>query len=416
MEEIMVTAEMVGMSTARLARIRPVLEKHIGADKMSGAVTLLMRRGELVNQEYLGLMDRENNKPMRPDSIFRIYSMTKPIICVALMTLYEQGYFQLYDPVSKFIPAFSRLKVYAGGDDSGDELTTLEREVMVRDLLTHTSGLSYHFLEYGRVEEMYREQGVSSEKPLAEFVADLMKLPLAFQPGTAFRYGYSHDVVAHLIEIMSDQPLDTYLHENLFAPLEMVDTGFYVPQESLDRFTAMYGSGKVGDPDMTATQWFGEAIAGVNKLLADPADCLESAPHNVFRGGHGLVSTAHDYLRFCKMMINMGKLDGSRVLGRKTVELMTTNHLAPELLPYEIGDIYSPGQGYGLGFSVVVDVGQSQTIGSIGDFAWGGAASTSFWIDPVEDFIGIQMAQFQPSGHHLIGADFRVMAYQAIDD
>jgi CubicO group peptidase (beta-lactamase class C family) len=393
-----------------------VLEKHIGADKMSGAVTLLMRRGELVNQEYLGLMDRENNKPMRPDSIFRIYSMTKPIICVALMTLYEQGYFQLYDPVSKFIPAFSRLKVYAGGDDSGDELTTLEREVMVRDLLTHTSGLSYHFLEYGRVEEMYREQGVSSEKPLAEFVADLMKLPLAFQPGTAFRYGYSHDVVAHLIEIMSDQPLDTYLHENLFAPLEMVDTGFYVPQESLDRFTAMYGSGKVGDPDMTATQWFGEAIAGVNKLLADPADCLESAPHNVFRGGHGLVSTAHDYLRFCKMMINMGKLDGSRVLGRKTVELMTTNHLAPELLPYEIGDIYSPGQGYGLGFSVVVDVGQSQTIGSIGDFAWGGAASTSFWIDPVEDFIGIQMAQFQPSGHHLIGADFRVMAYQAIDD
>lgn len=412
----MVTAETVGMSTARLARIRPVLEKHIGADKVSGAVTLLARRGEPVHQECLGLMDRENNKPMRPDAIFRIYSMTKPIICVALMSLYEQGHFQLYDPVSKFIPAFGKLKVYAGGEDSGDELTALEREVTVRDLLTHTSGLSYHTWEYGRVEEMYREQGVSSEKPLAEFVADLLKLPLAFQPGTAFRYSYSHDVVARLIEIMSDQPLDIYLRENLFDPLGMVDTGFYVPQESLDRFTAMYGSGEFLDPDMTATKWFGEAMEGINKLLAGPADCLQSAPHNVFRGGHGLVSTAPDYLRFCQMLLNMGELDGSRVLGRKTVELMTTNHLAPELLPYEIAGFYSPGYGYGLGFSVVVDVGQSQIIGSEGDFAWGGAASTSFWIDPVEEFIGIQMAQFQPTGHHLIGADFRVMSYQSIED
>jgi CubicO group peptidase (beta-lactamase class C family) len=361
-------------------------------------------------------MDRENNKPMRPDAIFRIYSMTKPVICVALMTLYERGHFQLYDPVSKFIPAFSKLKVYAAEGDSGDTWVDMEREVTVRDLLTHTSGITYHWLQNGRVEEMYREQGISSEKPLAEFVADLVQLPLAFQPGTSFRYGLSHDVVAHLVEIMSGQPLDRYLRENLFDPLRMVDTGFYVPPENLHRFTAMYGSGEILDPDMTAMKWYGEAIEGVNQLLDGPTDCLESAPHNVFRGGHGLVSTAPDYLRFCQMLLNMGELDGSHLLGRKTIELITANHLAQELLPYEIAGFDSPGFGYGLGFSVLLDLGQSQTIGSEGRFAWGGAASTSFWIDPVEDFIGIQMAQFQPSGHHLIGDDFRVMAYQAIVD
>jgi CubicO group peptidase (beta-lactamase class C family) len=355
MEEMMGTAKKMGMSESRLSRIRPVLEKHIGPDKVSGAVTLLARRGELVHQECLGLMDRENNKPMRPDAIFRIYSMTKPIIAVALMTLYEQGRFQLFDPVSKFIPAFSKLKVLKGGPNSGDELTDLEREITVRDLLIHTSGLSYHVFEYGRVEEMYREQGICSEKPLAEFVADLLEIPLGLQPGRAYRYSFSYDVVAHLIEIMSDQPLDMYLRETLFDPLGMVDTGYYVPQESLDRFTAMYGSGEFLDPELTVTKWFEEAMAGVNKRLAGPDDCLESAPHNVFRGGHGLVSTAPDYLRFCQMMLNKGELDGSRILGRKSVELMTTNHLAPELLPYEMGGIYYPGVGVGLAFGVVMD-------------------------------------------------------------
>jgi CubicO group peptidase (beta-lactamase class C family) len=412
----MVSPEEVGLSSERLARIRPAVEKHIGDDKIAGAVTLVARREELVHLECMGLMDRESGKPMQPDTIFRIYSMTKPITCVALMMLYEQGRFQLFDPVFKFIPAFNDLKVYANRTGSDIELVDLQRPVTVRDLLTHTSGLTYHFLEYGDVEEMYREARVSSDRPLAEFVANLLKLPLAFQPGSAWRYSYAHDVVAYLVEIMSGQPLDAFLHENLFEPLDMADTGFFVPEGKLERFAAMYGASDTLEPDMTSTKWWSGAEEGINRLIADPAHSLESAPHNVFRGGHGLVSTAPDYLRFCQMLLNGGELDGKRILGRKTVELMTTNHVAPELLPFEIGGMYSPGYGYGLGFRVLMDVGQGQTMGSEGEYGWAGGASTYFWIDPQEEFIGIQMAQFQPSGYHLIDADFRVAAYQSIVD
>jgi CubicO group peptidase (beta-lactamase class C family) len=412
----MVSPEKVGLSFERLARIRPAVEKHIGDDKIAGAVTLVARRGELVHLECFGLMDRERGKPMQPDTIFRIYSMTKPITCVALMMLYERGCFQLFDPVFKFIPAFNDLKVYAGGTGSDIELVDLQRPVTVRDLLTHTSGLTYHFLEYGHVEEMYRETGVSSERPLTEFVAHLLELPLAFQPGTAWRYSYSYDVVAYLVEIMSGQPLDAFLQENLFEPLDMADTGFFVPGDKLERFAAMYGSGDCLEPDMTGTKWYGGAEEGIHRLIADSMDSLESAPHNVFRGGHGLVSTAPDYLRFCQMLLNKGELGGKRILSRKTVELMTTNHLAPDLLPFEIAGMYTPGYGYGLGLKVLMDVGQGQTMGSQGEYAWSGAADTSFWIDPQEELIGVQMAQFQPSGYHLIGADFRVAAYQSIVD
>ena len=406
----------VGISAERLARIRPVMEKHVGDDKMAGVVTLLARHGEVVHQACVGLMDREAGKPMQPDTIIRLYSMTKPITCVALMTLYERGRFQLADPVSKFIPAFGDLKVYAGEDASGVKLVDLEREVTVRDLLTHTSGLTYHFLENGPVEDMYRQARVCTNIPLADFVDGLLKLPLAFQPGSSWRYSFAHDVVAYLIEVLSGQPLDVYLRENLFEPLGMVDTGFYVPADKLDRFAAQYGSFDILEPDMTLTRWYEEVMEGVNRRISGPEDSLESAPHKVFRGGHGLVSTAPDYLRFCQMLLDNGELDGKRILGRKTVELMTTNQIVPELLPYEIGGVYSPGYGYGLGLRVLLDVGQCQTMGSVGEYGWAGAANTYFWIDPQEAFIGIQMAQFQPSDYHLSSQDFRVMAYQAIAD
>ena len=290
----------------------------------------------------------------------------------------------------------------------------MDREVTIWDLLTHTSGFTYHFLEYGPVEEMYREARVSSEKPLSEFVADLLKLPLAFQPGTAWRYSFAHDVAAHLIELMSGHSVDEYLRENLFEPLGMVDTGYHVLRSKLDRFVAMYGSGEILEPDMTVTRLYGDAAKGVNTLLASPTDSLESRPHNVFRGGHGLVSTAQDYYRFCQMLLNGGELEGARVLGRKTVELVTTNHLVPEMVPIEIGGMYRHGHGYGLGVGVLTDVGQCQIPGSAGAYTWGGAACTSFWVDPREELIGIQMGQFQPSGYHLISNDFAVAAYQAI--
>jgi CubicO group peptidase (beta-lactamase class C family) len=292
----------------------------------------------------------------------------------------------------------------------------LERPVTVRDLLTHTSGLTYHFLEYGPVEEMYREASVCCEKPLSAFVADLCQMPLAFQPGSSWRYSFAHDVVAYLIEVVGGQPLDTFLGENLFEPLGMPDTGYYVPQDKLGRLTAMYGTGDLIEPDMTASRWFEAAEAAGQTLIASSTDSLESRPHDVFRGGHGLVSTVGDYYRFCQMLLNGGELDGNRVLGRKTVELMVANHLLPEMMPYEIGGIYSPGYGYGLGMRTLMDVGQAQVPGSVGEFGWAGAASTYFWIDPREQFIGIQMAQFQPSGFHPIAPDFRVAAYQAIVD
>lgn len=412
----MVSPESVGMSSERLARVRPAVEKHVGSDKLAGAVTLLARRGEIVHLDCAGLMDRESNKPMQPDTIFRLYSMTKPITCVALMTLYERGLVRLADPVARFIPAFGGLKVYGGGEGSEVKLVDLQRPVTVHDLLTHTSGLTYHWLEYGPVEAMYREAAASSRVPLSEFVAHLVQLPLAFQPGAAWRYSVGHDVVAHLIERIGGQPLDVYLREHLFEPLGMADTGFYVPQGKLERFAAMYGSFDVAEGDTSLTKWYGGAMAGMNRLLAGPTDSLESRPHTLFRGGNDLVSTASDYWRFCQMLLNQGELDGARILGRKTVELMVANHLAPRMLPYELGGVYQLGCGYGLGFQVLMDVGQSQISGSVGTYGWSGAASTNFWVDPVEKLIGIQMAQFQPSSYHMIADDLRVTAYQAIVD
>ena len=408
--------EDVGLSSERLARVRPALAKYVVDDKVAGIVAVIARRGQIVYEECLGLMDRENQTAMRPDAIFRIYSMTKPIVCVALMTLYEQGLFQLNLPVATFIPAFNSLKVYAGEDEAGEMvLEDLQRPVTIRDLLTHTSGLTYHWLEYGRVEFLYREAHLLTNKPLAEFVDDLLQLPLAFQPGTAWRYSNAHDVVARLVEVISGRPLDDYLQETIFDPLGMVDSGYYVPEAKPDRFATMYGSYEVLQSDMTFTRWFGEAMMGVSRYLAGPTDSLESAPHQTLRGGHGLVSTAADYLRFAQMLLNGGELDGRRILGRKTLELMTTNHLRPELLPYELGGVPSPGLGYGLGFRVLMDLGQSQTVGSVGEFGWGGAASTNFWVDPEEELIGVLMSQYQPPVHLLI-PDFKVMAYQAIVD
>ncbi len=241
-------------------------------------------------------------------------------------------------------------------------------------------------------------------------------MPLAFQPGSEWRYSFAHDVAAYLVEVLSGQGLDAYLAENVFEPLGMVDTGFSVPEGKLGRFAALYGSGNITKHDMTVSKWYGLAERGKVGRISGPRDSLQSAPHTAFRGGHGLISTAEDYLRFCQMLLNNGELDGNRLLGRKTVELMTVNHLVPELMPYNIGGVPYAGYGYGLGLRVMMDVGQSGILGTEGEYGWGGAAPTYFWIDHREAFIGIQMAQFQPSGYHLIAQDLRTAAYQAIVD
>ncbi len=404
-----------GMDASRLERIRPAIEKHIGDSRLSGAITLVWRRGEVVHEECYGLMDREARRPMRPDALFRMYSMTKPITCVALMTLYERGLVRLADPVATWIPELQGLKVFAGGTASDPRLVEPARPVTVRDLLTHTAGFTYHYNEYGPVEQMYRE-ALPLDAPLAECVAAIGRLPLAFQPGTAFRYSVAHDVVGRLIEVVSGERLDRYLAKAILRPLAMLDTGYFVPEEKLDRFVSMYGAGDLARSDSLGRLLSERALAGENRLVAGPRDSPQSAPHEIFRGGTGLVSSARDYLRFARMLLEGGELDGARVLGRKTIELMTANHLAAALLPYENGGRAAPGWGYGLGMRVMMDPAQAQTAGSVGEFGWSGAAGTYFWVDPREQLIGILMAQHQPGGLFPTVADFRATTYQAIAD
>ncbi len=405
----------LGFCPRRLERIRPALERHIADDKLPGIVTLLARDGKVVQHEAYGGLHRGHSEPMTTDAIFRLYSMTKPITCVALMMLYEQGHFQLTDPAARFISKFDDLKVAVEADQEL-VLEDLASPVTIHQLLTHTSGLSYSFSEYGSVEEGYRTARVCADQPLGDFIAALLEQPLAFQPGTRWRYSFSNDVVARLVEVISGLRFDDYLREHIFEPLRMNDTDFFVPEEKHHRFTSMYGSGDILAPDVPGSRLLDDLGAGVNIQLAGPDDCLEASPHDIMRGGHGLVSTAADYLRFCSMLLNGGVLDGTRVLGRKTVELMTVNHIASELLPLDEEGIPQPGVGYGLGFGVMMDVAQAGSIGSNGEYYWSGAASTSFWIDPVEMLVGIQLTQFQPSGAFTNAADFKVAAYQAMVD
>ena len=402
-----------GMSSERIDAIGPAVERHLGNEKIAGVVTLLERKGVRVHFESYGQMEREKNKPMTKDAIFRIFSMTKPITAVALLTLLEQGLVRLTDPVSQFLPAFSRLKVYDGSGPDGMKLVDPEMEVTIRQLLTHTSGLTYHFTEFGPVERMYRTSEISKNKKLAAFVDDLLEMPLAFQPGTMWRYSYGLDVIARVVEIVSGKAFGDYLQESIFDPLGMTDTGFYVPSDKLDRFCAEYGFGHVLEPDMYYTKWWSDEGRLKPRLIRAGDEGLEAKPHDIYRGGHGLVSTAEDYLKFCKMLLNGGELEGVRILGRKTVELMTANHLQGAQTPE---DITGPGWGFGLGVRVLTDVGQCQTLGTAGEHGWSGAACTYYWIDPVEDFIGIYMAQFQPGSFFQSAADFRTAAYQAIVD
>ena len=406
----------LGFDRERLGRIRPIIDKYISDDKIAGAVTLVARRGEIAHFESTGYADRESQTPMQNDNIFRIYSMTKPITCVAAMMLHERGTFLLSDPVSKFIPAFANLKVYVSGE--GDDIVTepLARPVQMRELFTHTSGLTYHFTEYGAVEQLYRDTKLFEPKPLSEMVDAICELPLAFQPGTRFRYSVGHDVLGYIVELISGVPFDQFLKEQIFEPLKMVDTGFWVPEKDHARFASMYGGVTIDEPDTSIMTWYGSVMSGVNRKLAGATDGRQSQPHNDNRGGGGLVSTTHDYCRFAQMMLNGGELDGARILGRKTVELMRTNQLAPAQLPWEIGGVDTPGYGFGLGMSVLTDLGQAMKTGSVGSYGWGGAANTNFWIDPEEDLIGIIMTQFQPSGYFASSADFQTAVYQALVD
>jgi CubicO group peptidase (beta-lactamase class C family) len=401
--------EEVGISSERLARIESHLQRrYLQPQKIVGTLTLVARQGKVAYLSPLGLMDRERNKPMTEDTIFRIYSMTKPITSVALMTLYEQGFFQLNDEVYKFIPEWRNLQVYLSGNYPLFLTRPCERPMTIKDLMTHTSGLTYAFMERTNVDAAYRKLGIGvigGPLTLKEMVEKLAEVPLEFSPGTYWNYSVSTDVLGYLVEVLSGMPFDVYLQKNLFEPLGMKDTAFYVPPEKVERFAANY----LRRPDKTLT------------LEDDPAASPFTRPPRFLSGGGGLVSTAADYLRFCQMLLNGGELDGVRILGRKTIEFMTMNHLpgGKSLRDLNIGpftQIATAGNGFGLGFSVHLGSDKSQVIGSPGEYAWGGAASTVFWIDPKEELIVIFLTQFMPNATFNFRDQLKALIYSALID
>lgn len=400
------SSEALGLSTQRLQRIDVLMQEYIDQQMIAGAMTVVARRGRLAHWGCFGKMDIEANKPMQPDTIFHIYSMTKPITTVALLMLHEEGRFQLDDPVSRFIPEVAGMKVCVDPTAAELKLVEQERAMTIRDLLTHTSGIASGAANGSPVEVMYEQAALTrSDRSLAEMMQALVELPLFYQPGTVWRYGLSHDVVGYLVEVIAGMPFDVFLEQRIFSPLGMKDTGFSVSPENHGRLSAVYGVDERGDL----------ARLGMSGVA------LESTPPNrLLSGGGGLFSTAADYLRFAQMLLNGGELERTRLLGRKTVEMMTRNHLSPSVLPYGVKSArlayFTQGHGFGLGVRVLTDVAQSGVLGSEGEYGWAGAASTAVWIDPKEDMICLLLSQLMPMFHYPIDRQFKVLAYQAITD
>lgn len=414
-EPQLTSPESVGMSAGRLERIAPALQKYVDERGYPGFTTLVSRRGQLVHSGRIGWQDREAEVPLAADTIYRLYSMTKPIVCTALMTLFEEGRFQLVDPVATWIPAFGATKI-AGPDGALVDQSPL-RPMQVRDVMSHTSGLTYDFLDDFPVAEQYRERRIGNDptRTLEQFVDELATLPLAFTPGTQWHYSVGIDVAARLIEVISGQTLGDFLQERLFGPLGMTDTAFGVPEPARGRLAAMYGLPDIVGKDMTFSK-LAVAFATGDLARREVESTYPSDTPDVFqRGGHGLFGTASDYLRFADMLLTGKAEDGTRLLGRKTLELMHTNHLAPGLLPWALGGVASPGYGFGLGSRVAMDIGLSALAGSPGEFGWSGAAKTYFWVDPVEEVVGVLMTQHMV-GFDLPEADFRAVVYQSIED
>jgi CubicO group peptidase (beta-lactamase class C family) len=391
--------EEVGFSSSRLSRIGAVMQSYVDQGELAGLVTLVARYGNVVHLERFGMMDLEASKPMRLDTIFRIYSMTKPLTSLALMMLFEQGEVRLTDPVTRWVPAFGKVKVLA----SDGRLAELDRDITIHDLLRHTSGLSYngYYEDTGElVDKLYDEADLwPADGNSEEMVRRIAELPLAFQPGQAWRYSAATDVVGRLVELISGMSLAEFFETKILGPLGMEDTAFSVPPGKVDRFAALYGMSNDG-----ALQEIDTPVGG---------DYFEVSLHS---GGHGLVSTAADYLRLAQFFLSLGELDGVRLLSPRTVDLMTMNHLPPAVLPMVMGGEQMPGLGFGLGFSVMLDVALSGMMGSAGLYAWSGWAKTHFWVDPREEIIGIIMPQHVYTGTHPAIVDFRTLVYQALVD
>ncbi|MFP3947760.1 MAG: serine hydrolase domain-containing protein [Longimicrobiales bacterium] len=387
--------EEVGLSSERLARIAEVFGAYADEGRMAGAVGMVLRDGRVAYADVWGMRDVEAGDPMEVDDIFRIYSMTKPVTSVAVMMLWEEGHFFLDDPVGRYLPELADRPVARRPEATSEgEIPTepARRPVTIRDLLRHTSGLTYGAFSNTSVDRIYRERGVLDQPTLEAMVEELGSIPLVHQPGTRWHYSVSTDVLGRLVEVVSGQSFDAFLVERIFGPLGMDDTGFHVPASKHDRLARMYGHA-----DGAGTLAPGDTVS-----FREPTTFLS--------GGGGLVSTARDYARFAQMLLNGGELDGTRILSPKTVDLMTVNHLE-EGMPTSFLD---PGWGFGLGFTVKTELGPDGMPGSVGNYYWFGVGGTSFWVDPAEDLVGIFMIQIRPNRDVTFRQQFKRLVYQAL--
>ncbi len=399
-----------GMNAERLAKIPNFFQsRYIDSGKLPCVTTLISRGGEIVHEAWRGTTHLDGKgERVGPDTVFRIYSMTKPITSLAAMMLIEQGDLRLDHPVSRYIPDFAETRVWAGGTPESYETAKPDREIEIRDLFLHTSGLTYGFLFQHEVDALYRREKIGEPfETLGEMCTRLASLPLVFSPGTRWNYGHSTDVLARVVEVVSGQELDDFFAEHIFGPLGMADTGFFVPEDKLHRLTACYQRNPLN----------GEVTLSDG---AGPESKAYRARPKLLNGGGGLVSTPRDYLRFCQCLLNGGRLEGARLISPKTWEFMDRNHLPGGATIKAMGDrtfseARMEGNGFGLGGSVTVDVAETMQPGSPGSFSWGGLANTFFWIDPMEDLIAIQMTQMIPSGCYPIRPQFQALVYAALD-
>jgi CubicO group peptidase (beta-lactamase class C family) len=393
----MADPESVGMSAERLQRIDAFTQRYIDDEMVAGTVTLVARRGKVVHFSAQGMKDVERNQPMTTDTIFRMASMTKPIASVALMMLYEEGYFQLDDPISDWLPEFKNMMVEVEQSDGSIRLEPVKTPINFTHILTHTAGLMNSYRgDIARYSEVARVQG---DEKLDSWTERLATLPLRYEPGTRWEYSAATSVVGRLVEVISGDDLDTFFRERIFEPLQMKDTYFYLPPDKVNRFATLYGPDADNGNRMMLTE------------VGDERSNYVSGPRAFFSGAGGLVSTAHDYVRFQQMMLNGGELDGVRLLGSKTVELIFANHTGD--LPLWLS---GPGMGFSLGYSVVLDRAVAHTSDTEGSVSWGGAFGTLFWIDPEEELVAIILTQIRPYSHIRLREGFHNVVNQAIVD
>jgi CubicO group peptidase (beta-lactamase class C family) len=411
----LIRADAGTVSARNLGYLDEHFERYISSGKLAGTITVVYHRDQVAHWSVQGLRDRERGTPMTDDTIFRIYSMTKPIVSVALMQLYEQGLFQLEDPVSKYIPSWENLRVYDAGVYPHFQTVPCQRPMTVRDLLSHQAGLTAPASQGTHVDAAYREVGISSKigrenvgATLQDLVDALAKLPLDYSPGTHWLYSQSVDIVGYLVQLLSGQRLDQYLQEHILAPLGMRDTGFWVQPHQQQRLSTNYRGVRGGGIEIVDD-------------LEKSAYLREPTFHS---GSGGMVSTAGDYLRFCQLLLGKGTLDGERIIGRKTLELMTKNHLTGGKSVAEAAsqarwrEVAQQGIGFGLGFAVALDNADGQVTISPGSYYWAGAASTHFWIDPAEDLAVVFMTQYMSPAQETrynIARELRAIVYGALN-